>query len=193
MISGEAFRELRKNKGLTLKDVAKHLDVSEQTINKYELEIVRNIPLDKIEKLAKLYDVSPAFIMEWDTQPPTYKTAAGEGTLNDGYHTETVSLRLEDDQSTAIVHGRSMEPTLMDGDIVVISPQSVLDYPRQIALIRIDGEASTLKRVEIKKDGLLLVGDNITEYPPHFYSAQEVQDLPVTIEGVVVKLIREIR
>lgn len=66
MISGREFKELRKNKGLTLKEVAKVLNTSEQAVNKYELEIVRNIPLDRIEAMAKLYGVSPAYIMEWD-------------------------------------------------------------------------------------------------------------------------------
>lgn len=66
MISGKEFKALREAKNLTLKDVAKVLGVSEQAINKYELEIVRNIPLEKIELMARLYDVTPSYIMEWD-------------------------------------------------------------------------------------------------------------------------------
>ena len=69
MISGNEFKELRRNKGLTLKDVAKVLNTSEQAVNKYELEIVRNIPLERIEAMAKLYEVSPAYIMGWDEDP----------------------------------------------------------------------------------------------------------------------------
>ena len=65
MIKGKELKELRLKKSLTLKDVAKHLGVAEQTINKYEMEIVRNIPSDKIEKLADLYGVSPGLIMGW--------------------------------------------------------------------------------------------------------------------------------
>ena len=66
MISGREFKELREAKGLTLKEVAKVLKVSEQAVNKYELEIVRNIPLDRIEAMANLYGVPPSYIMEWD-------------------------------------------------------------------------------------------------------------------------------
>ncbi len=69
MISGKEFRDLRRNKGLTLKDVAKVLNTSEQAVNKYELEVVRNIPLERIELMAKLYGVSPAYIMGWDESP----------------------------------------------------------------------------------------------------------------------------
>lgn len=66
MISGKEFKALREAKNLTLKDVSKVLGVSEQAINKYELEIVRNIPLEKIELMARLYGVTPSYIMEWD-------------------------------------------------------------------------------------------------------------------------------
>lgn len=79
----------------------------------------------------------------------------------------------------------------MDGDMVVVAAQSVLDYPHQIALVKINGNEATLKRVEIKNDGLMLIADNTAVYSPHFFTAEEVTNLPVMIEGVVVKLIRE--
>lgn len=81
MISGKEFRELREKHGLTLKDVAKILNISEQAVNKYELEIVRNIPLDRIEKMASLYHVSPAYIMGWDEQPVKYAMSASPGDI----------------------------------------------------------------------------------------------------------------
>ena len=84
-----------------------------------------------------------------------------------------------------------MEPTLQDGDVVVISAQNVIDYPRQIALVKVNGEESTLKRVEVRDNGIMLMGDNIDAYPPHFYTADQVEQLPVVIEGVLTKLIRE--
>ena len=82
MISGKEFKELRLNKGLTLKDVAKTLHTSEQAVNKYELEIVRNIPLERIEKMAKLYGVSPAYIMEWEERDDAYARVASENGLS---------------------------------------------------------------------------------------------------------------
>lgn len=86
-----------------------------------------------------------------------------------------------------------MSPTIEDHDLVVINIQSVLDYDGQIALVKVNGEEATLKRVEIKNDGILLVGDNIRVFAPKFYSAEEVEQLPVRIEGVVVRIIRDVR
>ena len=197
MISGKEFKELRNKKGLTLKDVAKVLHTSEQAINKYELEIVRNIPLERIEKLAELYGVSPAYIMGWESPAPTapvllYEAAAGEGRINDGYPTETYDTNLKQGQILVTVRGRSMENTLLDGDRVVVRSQNVLDHSGQIALVKINGEESTLKRVQISEEGLTLIGDNTSVYPPRFFTPQQVEQLPVKIEGVVVQLIRDI-
>jgi transcriptional regulator with XRE-family HTH domain len=81
MISGSELKELRKNKGLTLKDVAKVLKTSEQAVNKYEMEVVRNIPLDRIEVMARLYGVSPSYIMEWEEPSPSIELSSDEERL----------------------------------------------------------------------------------------------------------------
>ncbi|MDP4119648.1 MAG: helix-turn-helix domain-containing protein [Bacillota bacterium] len=62
----ENIKLYRKNCGLTLEEVAKYLDVSRQTVQKYESGVVLNISSDKIEKMAKLFNVSPAQLIGWD-------------------------------------------------------------------------------------------------------------------------------
>lgn len=191
---GEAIKDLRKNAGLSQEELANKLNTTKQTIYKYENGIVTNIPSDKIEVMSKLFGVSPAVIMGWDDTPttaPLYEAAAGEGRLNDGYPSDEYKIQLEPEEFTVKVVGRSMEPTLQDGDIAVISAQNVIDYPRQIALVKVNGEESTLKRVEVRENGIMLIGDNIDAYPPHFYTVDQVEQLPVRIEGVLTKLIRE--
>ena len=63
---GDRLRALRENAGLTLEEVAERLSITRQAIYKYEKNIVTNIPSDKIEALAKLYDSTPEYIMGWD-------------------------------------------------------------------------------------------------------------------------------
>ena len=65
MSIGKRLKELRINSGLTQSEVAKDIGVAIQTIFKYENEIVTNIPSDKIEKLAKVFDTTPEYIMGW--------------------------------------------------------------------------------------------------------------------------------
>ena len=63
---GDRLRALRENAGLTLEEVAERLSITRQAIYKYEKNIVTNIPSDKIEALAKLYDSTPEYIMGWE-------------------------------------------------------------------------------------------------------------------------------
>ena len=62
---GECIRMLREEKQMTLEDVAKQIGVSRATIFKYEKGAIENIPNDKIEALAKLFNVSKAFLKGW--------------------------------------------------------------------------------------------------------------------------------
>ena len=52
--------------GLTLKDVSKKLGVAESTVSRYETEDIKNMGIDKIEKLAQALDCSPGYIMGWE-------------------------------------------------------------------------------------------------------------------------------
>ena len=67
---GEKLKALRREKRLTLEDVSKSVDISRANINKYENGNITNIPSDKIEALARYYDVSPAYLMGWEERHP---------------------------------------------------------------------------------------------------------------------------
>lgn len=67
---GIRLRQLRKKLGYTQEFVGKNIGVSKQTLYKYEMGIITNIPSDKIEALAKLYGVQPEYIMGWDSSTP---------------------------------------------------------------------------------------------------------------------------
>jgi len=64
---GERLKALRLKSGLTQEEVGRHAHISKQTLYKYENGIVTNIPADKIELLATIYSVTPAYIMGWAT------------------------------------------------------------------------------------------------------------------------------
>ena len=227
------IKELRQKKNMTLKQVADAIGVSEATAQRYESGKINSLKYEKAEALAKLFNVSPGYLMGWNVDfdsfeatpstwadkdqkslfefinkygekslsdyirassgVPLYEAAAGEGRTTDWYATEEISIKHESDTSAVRVIGNSMHPTIQDGDVVIVRAQSVIDYPHQIALVKIDGEDATLKRVEVKDNGLMLIADNIDVYSPHFYTAKEVETLPVKIEGVVVQLIRNMR
>lgn len=78
MTIGERIKMLREQHDISQIDLAKKLKTTKQTIYKYENNIVTNIPLNRIERIADIFNVHPAYIMGWideenpeteDTQP----------------------------------------------------------------------------------------------------------------------------
>ena len=63
MSVGKRIRETRISRGLTQEEVAKIVGVATQTIYKYEKEIVTNIPLERLTKIAKALDTSVAYLL----------------------------------------------------------------------------------------------------------------------------------
>ena len=56
------IRDLRNDRGLTQKQVAKLLNVSQNTYSQYEIGISR-FPLDAVVKLAEYYNVSIDYLV----------------------------------------------------------------------------------------------------------------------------------
>jgi repressor LexA len=120
------------------------------------------------------------------------KVAAGEPIYADdhveGY--EYIDSKYNDDgfEYFALrVSGHSMEPTIKDGDIVIVRQQDTVDSG-QIAIVLVAGEDATAKEVRIDKSGITLVGHNLAVYTPQFYTNAQVIDLPVTIIGLVIEV-----
>lgn len=71
MTIGERIKFLRDKNGMTQADIAKKLKIATQSVFKYEKNIVTNIPMENIEKLAEIFGVTPAYIMGWEDNPDT--------------------------------------------------------------------------------------------------------------------------
>ena len=79
--------------------------------------------------------------------------------------------------------GDSMEPTFMDGDLVLIRQQPEVQNG-QIAAVGIEGEA-TLKRFYKQENGITCVAEN-PAYPPMHFPAGE----GITVYGLAVGYVR---
>ena len=66
MNKGERIKLLRESKGLTQEELAKRLNTTKQTIFKYEKGVITNIPSDRIESMAKIFETTPEYILCWD-------------------------------------------------------------------------------------------------------------------------------
>lgn len=65
MTVGKRLKQLREQAGISQVDFASKINVSKQSLYKYENDIITNIPSDKIEDAAKVLNVSPAYLMGW--------------------------------------------------------------------------------------------------------------------------------
>lgn len=62
------LRAKRLENNLSLQEVADKLGISKVTVSRYETLDITNIPSDKIEGMAKLYNTTPAYLMGWENK-----------------------------------------------------------------------------------------------------------------------------
>lgn len=207
---GKIIFDRRTALSLTQKDVADYVGVSEATVSRWESGHIDNMRRDRIAKLAKILRISPLVIMGTDepasSAPPAQKitpytyripvvgrVVAGHPILaqEEIIDYEYINKRLHksgDQYFGLVVKGTSMEPTIHDGDTIIVRVQESVENG-QIALILVDGEDATVKEIKETNSGLTLIGHNVAVYAPHFYSREEVEKLPVRIIGRVIQSI----
>lgn len=120
-----------------------------------------------------------------------YRVAAGEGAYNEEYSTETIESEDESESFSAEVVGDSMIPILENGDVVIIQPQSETS-PKDLSLVKVDGEHATIKYVEVVENGLWLRAENKEVFEDKFYTVQDIINLPIKVVGKVIELRRKI-
>ena len=211
---GKLIYDRRTELGITQKEVADFVGVSEATVSRWESGHIDNMRRDRIAALSKILRLSPLAIMGIDDTdlssrlpnmvpidartfrvPIVGRVAAGRPIVADE---EIIGYEYIDNKYSKDGHeyfglrivGKSMEPTIMDGDIVIVRRQNYVENG-EIAIVLIDGEEATAKEVKESADGITLIGHNAAVYTPHFYSAQEVEKLPIRIIGRVIQSIRK--
>lgn len=75
----------------------------------------------------------------------------------------------------------------MEGDVVIVRRQDDVESG-DVAIVLVNGNEATVKRVKKQEDGITLIATNTSVYEPHYYSNKEIEELPVRILGKVVEL-----
>lgn len=77
----QRIKDLRKEKGLTLEQVADIVGVGKSTVRKWETGMIANMKRDKIASLAKALGTTPEYLMGWEenkSSPNELKLTEGE-------------------------------------------------------------------------------------------------------------------
>lgn len=90
MTIGDKIKYLRELHDMSQVDLASIINVSKQTLYKYENNLITNIPSDKIESIAQTFNVSPAYLMGWTEE---YTITTHE--YNDEYNEFTYNMLMK--------------------------------------------------------------------------------------------------
>lgn len=198
----QRLKFLRESRGLSQIQLAAELKKSRSLICMYESG-ERTPPYESQEQIADFFNVgidylmgrSEAYLTIGQTanahRIPVYgEVAAGIplDMIEDIIDYEEIPAKWGDpsDFFCLKIRGNSMEPRIVDGDVVVVRKQSDADTG-DIVIYSINGEAASCKRLRKTEDGLMFIPFN-NEYFPKIYNWEEVESLPVCILGRVVEL-----
>jgi repressor LexA len=195
------LKKLRRERGLTLDDLARALETSRQTIHRYENGVISNVPPEKVAKLASALGVSPSALMGWSEEidaeglglmpisvkrlPILGEIACGDPIYASEEHESYACADNALDADFCLrAHGDSMiGARILDGDIVFIRSQSSVDNG-EIAAVIINDEA-TLKRVYYypNEEKLILSPEN-PKYAPLVYIRDELNGIKILGKAV---------
>ena len=190
------LKYLRKREGKTQADVAAAMGVTRTTYNKWENG--RNEPsLDIVARLAEYFGETVDFLTGKVTPPTKLIRVPVLGNVAAGIPisavTDIIDYEEVDEHLAGAgelfglrIRGQSMEPRIMDGDIVIVRQQQAANNG-DTCVVLVNGEEATVKRIKKEAAGLWLLPNN-PSYEPMFFTAAEVEQLPVRIIGKVVEL-----
>lgn len=197
-------KNLRKYMDLYQKsrsDICKDLGFAYTTFTSWETGV--NYPrIDKIEMMADYFHIEKSDLIEDKTDKPSSpvkgiripvlgRVAAGipiEAITNiEDWEEIPQSMAKTGEYFALKIAGKSMEPRMMDGDVVIVRRQPDVDSG-DIAVVLVNGNDATVKQISKSDAGLTLIGWNPSVYTPKTYNKKECKELPVTILGKVVEI-----
>lgn len=199
-IMANNIRRFMDDHGISRRDLCQILGFKYSTVTDW-LNAEKYPRIDKIEAMANYFGVTKADLVEPPAEPekPHKKgvkipvlgrVAAGVPIYAEENIIDWEEISEEQARSGEYfalrVAGQSMEPTIRDGDTLIIRKQEQVENG-DIAVVLVNGDEATVKEIHEDAAGLTLVGHNVAVYKPTLYTPKQVEDLPVRIIGRVVQ------
>ena len=195
----EILKELRSSMGFSQQKLADKLGVSRSTVAMWESGASQP-DNDSLLHLAKIFNPSTDFLLgnveERYTSPKGVKVPV-LGYIRAGIPLDAVeeildyeevdpAMAAKGDLFALRVKGDSMEPRIREGDVIICAETPCVESGT-VAVVLVNGNEATVKKVVKHKEGLSLVAFN-PAYSPMFYTNEECETLPVRIVGRVIEL-----
>lgn len=191
------LNELRKQQKISISELARKVDMSKSTVSQY-FNGKLQFPLNRAHDFARVLGVTTDDLLGLDlskvntvnrlTKIPLLGTiACGDPILADenisGYLSEPTDLLPSGKLFYLRAKGQSMEPTIKDGSLVLIRQQPDVEDGEIAAILFMDDDEATLKRIKRAGPTIILMPDN-REYEPIIASDNN----PVRILGKAVRV-----
>lgn len=202
----EKLKSRRLELGYTLQDVADKMNLTRATIQKYESGLIKGVETTTLEKLAKVLQTTPAYLMGWEEEQPSrfskeelkkygvlpIKTKKfrmiGEVSCgkpiycNEDYETYIeASADIKADFCVKATGDSMINARIFDGDIVFIKEQPNVENGEIAAVII--GDEITLKRVYKYESRLELRAENPL-YNPMSYESEALETVRILGKAV---------
>lgn len=195
------IRQYRKMRGFTMKELGKAVGLAESTISQYETG-KREPDNETLLRLSEILGVTVECLLGRATPKKERPREKGVqipvlGLVQAGIPVEAIediidyeeipeSMARSGEYFALQIRGDSMEPKFSEGDVVIVRKQPDVNSG-DIAVVLVNGDEATIKKIKKRPEGVMLIPNN-PAFEPMFYSNQDIQDLPVIILGKVVEL-----
>lgn len=201
MEMGKKIHELRMQKGMTLEELGNIVGVGKSTVRKWENGIIANMKRDKILKVSVALGVSPAYLMGWqestdeeiislnNVHPIELKRFPMLGDIACG-----VPKYTNEDRESYVMAGTNINADfflrasgdsmvgarILDGDIVFIRKQDMVENGEIAAVVVNNDSEATLKRLYYYPDkGVLILKPENPAYEDLIFSGNELNQVHV--------------
>ncbi|MBE6887144.1 MAG: helix-turn-helix domain-containing protein [Ruminococcaceae bacterium] len=193
----EMIKKRRRELDITLEEVGDYVGVSKTTVQRWESGNISNMRRDRIKKLSEILQLDPDVLIGISSDkengfskiPVLGSVAAGlpvtaqEDIL--GYEEVPAQWTKNDVLFALKIKGDSMEPRIVQDDVVVVRQQN--DVASGETAVVMVGDEATCKKVIKHSEGIALVANN-PKYEPMYFTHAETEQLPVKILGKVIEL-----
>lgn len=204
MEMGQKIYNLRIQKGMTLEELGNMVGVGKSTVRKWENGMIANMKRDKILKVSEALGTTPAYLMGWEDEekiislqniyPIELKRFPLAGKIACG-----VPKYANEDRESYIMAGTDIKADfclkasgdsmvgarILDGDIVFIRKQEMVDNGEIAAVVVNSDNEATLKRLfYYKEKGLLILKAENPIYEDLIFQGEELNEVHILGKAV---------
>lgn len=199
-VFSDRLKEALDKRNISAAELSRQLGVNEGTVSNYKKGLYEP-KQRRLEEISQVLNVSIAWLMGADVPMGAVKSKGTKipvlGTVRAGIPMEAVENIIDYEEISEDmarqgeffalrIKGDSMEPRICEGDVVIVRKQSDIDSG-DTAIVLINGEEATIKKVQKFDGGINLVPGN-SSYDVRTYTNEQIEVLPVQILGKVVEL-----